>query len=202
MNQKPYFKYTVLLPLNLILSLLSYMVPKTKNQILLGAKNCTTFLGNTKYFFLYLHQKENPFKFFWITANKKLFLELKNKNLPVVYLYSRSGFMRLLRSNFLLLTHGTLDVSYSFFLGGKFNKIQTWHGSSGIKQNRKIARHGSSTIKQDRRTSFSTSMAPSGTIRRSATLRAASPACHSAHIPDNERAISPASSPSGPRVSA
>jgi len=48
MNQKSYFKYTLLLSLNLILSLLYYMIPKTKNQILLGAKNGTTFFGNTK----------------------------------------------------------------------------------------------------------------------------------------------------------
>jgi len=123
--------------LNFVLSFLSYFVPKNKKQILLGSSTGNRIFGSPKYFLLYLSKIEYHHRFFWITANKKIFSELKNHNLPVLYLYSLTGFKAILRSEFLVFTHTVLDVSYSFLLPGRFNKIETWHGTS-LKKNRKI----------------------------------------------------------------
>lgn len=113
--------------LNFILSALSFIIPKDTNLIILGSYN--TFAGNTKAFYLYLinRQREN-FKIYWITHNKTIYRLLKNRQLPVLYIYTLRAFIHILRGNYLLLTHGPIDVSYFYFLFGRFNMIQTWHG--------------------------------------------------------------------------
>jgi len=130
MTKKIYFKYGLLLLLNFILSFMSYIIPKKENSYLLGSKDCSKFFGNPKYFFLYLCKYHNDCNFYWITSNKKILKDLKSRNLPVLYLYSLNGFIEILRSKFLIFTHGVSDISYSIMLPGKFKKIQTWHGTA------------------------------------------------------------------------
>jgi len=120
--------------LNIMLAFLSYLIPKKSNQILIGCRYCERFSGNPKFFFLYMYGKQKDFQVIWITANKKLFLELQGKKLPSVFLYSFKGFKTILRSTFLIFDHNIRGVSYSFFLPGKFYKIEIWHGVSGIKK--------------------------------------------------------------------
>ena len=116
--------------LNVILAFFSYFVPKKKNLFLMGSKDAQKFYGNTKYFFLYLCKNRDAFncKPFWITANKKLFNSLNEKNLPTVYLYSFKGFKTILQSYYILWTHGINGVSYAANLPGRFNLVQTNHG--------------------------------------------------------------------------
>lgn len=116
----------------LILRILSYLIPKNKNQILLGSNRRTTFVGNSKYLFLYLCKIKSPLDFSWITANRELYLELKNKNLPVLYYMSTRGFLAILRSQFLVCTHGSADF-FPLGLHGKFKIIMLSHGTSIIK---------------------------------------------------------------------
>ena len=115
--------------LGLILSTLSFVVPKNKKQILLGSDRGINFFGNPKYFFFYLNNKQNYFHPLWITRNKKLFSKIQKKKLPVLHLYSLKGFFAILRSYYLVFDHGSKDVSYSGFLMGRYNMIQTWHGT-------------------------------------------------------------------------
>ena len=119
--------------LNLILTILSFLIPKEKNRLLFGARNGRNFYGNSKFFFLYLRNNKNSFKCSWITSDKTLFLRLKEK-IPVVYLYSWKGFSAILRSEFLIFDSSILGISYTYILPGKFFKVQTWHGIAGIKK--------------------------------------------------------------------
>jgi len=116
--------------LNLLLSCLSYFIPKNKNQILLGSNYGYEFSGNSKFFYLYLINKEKKYfdRIFWITRNRKIYSKLKKRKMPVIYLYSFEGFIAILRSRFLITTHTIRDVSYLQFLSGRFSKIQTAHG--------------------------------------------------------------------------
>lgn len=116
----------------LFLRILSYIVPKNKNQILLGSNRRTTFVGNSKYLFLYLCKIHGPLDFSWITANKELYMELKSKNLPVLYHMSTKGLLAILRSQFLICTHGSADF-FPLGLHGKLNIIMLSHGTSIIK---------------------------------------------------------------------
>ncbi|MEM3093056.1 MAG: CDP-glycerol glycerophosphotransferase family protein [Candidatus Nitrosocaldus sp.] len=111
--------------LNVILTILSYLIPKDKRLILLGSYE---FAGNTRTFYLYLQYQQNYFKAYWITHRKDICKLLQDKRLPVLYIYTPKAFWYILRANFLILTHGALDTSYFYFLFGRFNMIQTWHG--------------------------------------------------------------------------
>jgi len=130
----------MLIGFNFILSILSYFIPKKKNQILLGSFK-GRFFGNPKFFFLYLCKNPNQFKPFWITGNKETYQMLKERKLPVIYLYSWKGFVAILLSEYLVFSYTLDDVSYGLFLFGRFNKIDTWHGTPlkkvGIKTNTK-----------------------------------------------------------------
>jgi len=117
--------------LNLILCIFSYFIPKNKNQIILGSYYGTGFFGNPKYFYKYLLQnkeKHHFSKIYWITKNKEIYSNLKQRNLPVVFLYSWKGFVGILRSNFIITSYNHKDISYSPYLPGNFKKIQTYHG--------------------------------------------------------------------------
>jgi len=117
--------------LNLILCIFSYFIPKNKNQIILGSFYGNGFFGNPKYFYKYLLQnkeKHHFSKIYWITKNKEIYSNLKQRNLPVVYLYSWKGFVRILRSNFIITSYNHKDISYAPYLPGNFNRIQTYHG--------------------------------------------------------------------------
>jgi len=118
--------------LNSLLGFLSYLVPKNNSQILLGSENGYAFIDNSKYFYLYLLNRKdnNQFKkIYWITKSEKVFLQLNQKKMPVIRLYSFEGFVAILRSKFLITTHIANDISYFFRLPGKFNKIQALHGA-------------------------------------------------------------------------
>ncbi len=114
--------------LNLFLGVLSYFIPKNSNQVLLGSY---LFVGNPKYFFLYLAKvKRNEYRPVWITRSKKIYSKLQADGLSVVYLKSWKGFFSILRSKYLLFSHGSRDVSYLMWLPGRFNKILLAHGSA------------------------------------------------------------------------
>lgn len=120
--------------LNILLGFLSFFVSKKSNQVLLGSRYGYNFIGNPKYFFLYLYKQKKDVNPIWITTNDKVFQRLESEGLPVVYRYSWEGFVAILKSNFLIFDHSAREVSYSFFLPGRFKKINVWHGVSGIKK--------------------------------------------------------------------
>jgi len=127
-------RYFIGIFLNALLTLLSFMVSKKEKQILIGSRYGAKFYGNPKYFFLYLcDKKNNDYQVLWITASKKIYSELHEKKLPVVFLYSLKGFISILRSNYLVFDHNPLGVSYFPILPGHFTKIETLHGT-GIKK--------------------------------------------------------------------
>jgi len=110
------------------LSIFSYIIPKNKNQILLGSRD-GKFADNTKYFFLYLMKKQTPLAFFWITKDKELYKKFQNLGFPVVYMYSIKGFLSILRSNFILVNQLVNDASFFLMLPGKFKILNLWHGT-------------------------------------------------------------------------
>ena len=114
--------------LDLLLIILSLVVPKRKGQLLFGADLGTLFKGNPKYLFLYLqgHADLSPI---WITGNKEVVAELSGRQVAVVYKYSLEGFWAILRSEWLFIDFTPKDVLY---LGetafGRFRFVQTTHG--------------------------------------------------------------------------
>jgi len=118
--------------LNLLLYSLSYITPKNEELILLGSGKGGSFKGNPKYLYLYANRErevKNRFQFVWITQNRTILKKLKDEGYPVVDKYSLKGFWTILRSSNLVIEQSAKDVSYLGVLNGRFNIIQTWHGT-------------------------------------------------------------------------
>jgi CDP-glycerol glycerophosphotransferase len=124
--------------LNQMLFVLSYVVPHRKGSIVIGAGLGKRFMGNPKYLYLELlnQRRENPtLDFFWITESKDIYRDFSGNGWPVLDKFSVRGFWSLLRAEFLVIESGMVakevlhDVAYAWLLFGRFNVIQTWHGS-------------------------------------------------------------------------
>jgi len=113
---------------DLFLILLSVITPKKKNSFLLGAGHGRKFIGNPKYFYLYLLERGNV-PVLWITENRAIFDEFKGRKWPVVYKFSFSGVIAILRSKYFIIEQMPRDILFSGIMSsGRFTYIQTFHG--------------------------------------------------------------------------
>jgi CDP-glycerol glycerophosphotransferase (TagB/SpsB family) len=110
----------------------------------MGANRGSSFVGNPKYFYLHLiNAKNREFSPCWITGNKKLYNELKERKYPVLYKYSITGYFKILRSKFLIIEQMPDDIIYLGYTSfGRFNYIQTFHGISFKKIGNDAGRDG------------------------------------------------------------
>lgn len=116
--------------LMLILVFFSYFIPKDKNIILFGSGDGNLFNGNPKYLYLYLiNNNIKNFKPIWVTNNKEVFLNLNNKNMRVEIKKTFKGIWSILRAKYIVIDHIITDVGFMGMIFGRFNKIQTWHGT-------------------------------------------------------------------------
>jgi len=120
--------------LNFLLFLFSYVIPKDKDLILFGCGGAKQFKGNSKYLYLYLHENSNKKEFenlnyFWVTENNKVLERLNEKGCPVLYKYSLKSFFAVLRANLIIIDQSAKDFSYFGSISGRYNIVQTWHGT-------------------------------------------------------------------------
>lgn len=110
---------------------LSFLISKNKNLFLLGSGLGEKFIGNPKYFYLWLnkYKNNNRAKYYWLTNNKKIYKELLAKGLPVVMALSVKGLWYLFRASVLIVEQSSQDVSPKALLFGRFTVINTWHGT-------------------------------------------------------------------------
>lgn len=109
-------------------SLCSYFFKKDSNILLFWAFSSETFSGNPKYLFLYAIDNFVDKQSYWVTANKDLYLKMKNEGLPCIYKFSLRWFIIIAKAGYIFIDHWVQDVLYSFtFWMGRYNIIQTWH---------------------------------------------------------------------------
>jgi CDP-glycerol glycerophosphotransferase (TagB/SpsB family) len=115
--------------LQLLLTLLSYVIRKDPQLLVFGCGNRREFQGHPKYLYLYLHlHAETVWKPVWSTEDKALFAELSEKGYPVIYKYSWKGFMTLLKARLFIHEKSSKDVYYIDQIIGRFRFFQTFHG--------------------------------------------------------------------------
>lgn len=114
----------------LFLFCFSYIIPKKKDLIICGGGDAKQFQGNGKYLLLHL-KNHNPrnLEFYWSSKSKKQQEELNELNIPFIDPYSWNGFWKILRAQYLFIEKSSIDVYYTKHIFGKFNFIQTWHGT-------------------------------------------------------------------------
>jgi CDP-glycerol glycerophosphotransferase (TagB/SpsB family) len=112
--------------------LLSFLIPKKKNLVVLIGMYDGQFLGNVKYMSLYLYglkqNSQDNCKFYFLTENKDVFNQLKKNHMPVL-LYPRiKSLIILLRTAILVVDSGEWFRKFKFHFLYKSKKVQLWHG--------------------------------------------------------------------------
>jgi len=97
------------------------------NLLIFGAYQGVSFLGNTKYLFLYLNEFSD-YECIWVSRSKEVVRELSEMGYNSLYAYTFKAFSKLRKARCVFITHGKGDV-----LPIKFSKktklIFTWHGN-------------------------------------------------------------------------
>ncbi len=113
-----------------LLFLLSYFIPKKKNLLIFGGGDGKQFQGNSKYLLLFLIKNNiEGFEYYWSSKTPKQQENLKRLKIPFVNPYTWKGFFKLLRANYMFIEKSSYDTYYSTSIFGRFNFIQTCHGS-------------------------------------------------------------------------
>ena len=98
-----------------------------ENLLIFGAYQGESFLGNTKYLFLYLNEFSN-YECVWVSRSKEVVRELKERGYFSLYAFTFKALSKLRKARCVFITHGKGDV-----LPIKFSKktklIFTWHGN-------------------------------------------------------------------------
>jgi CDP-glycerol glycerophosphotransferase (TagB/SpsB family) len=115
-------------------SKISYIIPKNQNRIVfypLHEKDL--FSGNLKYIYQYLITQNLPYKFVWITNNSKTSKEIQKIG-GISSTNKIKNLFYILSSKYILTdTQYTIENNFPPLAYGKFNIIQTWHGT-GFKE--------------------------------------------------------------------
>jgi len=100
-------------PLHLIY-FLSGFSPRDNKVWLFGCWGGIKFRGNSKTLFLYVQNSFPEIQSVWITKNKDIYSELREKQINVRMAYSIKGILLTLRAKYVFVTHGSLDVNQFF----------------------------------------------------------------------------------------
>lgn len=103
-------KYSLLFVPHFLFFSLTRFVRKEKNLWLFGAWHGEKYSDNSKYLFEWILQRHPEIHAVWITKNKTVFQELKEKEIPVVYARSFAGFKLLAKAAVIVETHGNIDI--------------------------------------------------------------------------------------------
>lgn len=105
-------------------------IPRNKRIWVFGAWDGKQFSDNSKYMFLYTNKYHKEIKAIWITRNKKVLKQVREKGYIAYKRNSVKGIYYCIRASAVFVTQGRGDVSGILTAGA--NIIQLWHGM-GIK---------------------------------------------------------------------
>jgi len=116
------FKRFFLLTLSFIISLI---IPRSKNIIVVGSRDGKRFADNSRYLFYYLN-KEKKFKIIWLTKSKKIQSYLRMQNFEVLISNSAIGLYYGFRAKYHIFDYSEYDTSE--FSSMRAHKINLGHG--------------------------------------------------------------------------
>ncbi len=105
--------------------LLSILIPRKINGIVLGSRDGKRFADNSRYFFYFLYKKKY-LDVSWLTKSKKIEKYLKKKNFKVYKSNSLLGLYRGFRAKYHIFDYSEYDTSE--FSSIRANKINLGHG--------------------------------------------------------------------------
>ena len=115
---------------NLLLYLISYLIPKDDKIWIFGSWGGKRYADETKYLFEYVVKNHTDIKAIWLTRNQTVYNQLKSEGYKVYLLYSMSSIWYSMRAKVLFVTQ-TIQGDLHYFNNNKaIFRIQLWHGTS------------------------------------------------------------------------
>lgn len=105
--------------------LLSILIPRSNNRIIIGSRDGKRFADNSRYFFYYLNKKKN-LNVTWLTKSQKIEQYLNIKNFKVFKANSLFGLYYGFRAKYHIFDHSEYDTSE--FSSIRAHKINLGHG--------------------------------------------------------------------------
>jgi len=109
----------------------SFLFPRSKKIWLFGSTFGRRFADNPRYLYIYLNEynrnaENKEIRPIWISKNKEIISQLKNKGYEAYYAHSMKGIWFSLRGKVYFFDNYSKDIS--FWLSGGAKKINMWHG--------------------------------------------------------------------------
>jgi CDP-glycerol glycerophosphotransferase (TagB/SpsB family) len=113
--------------LNFMLDKINILFPKNKRIWIYGAWLGQKYSDNSKYLFEYATKHYPEIDHYWISQNKEVVEDLKNKGYKSLYAYSIKSIFIQLRAGLVFYTNSLFDISDYHFCSRAY-KVALWHG--------------------------------------------------------------------------
>lgn len=122
---KKIIKKTLTGIINIIILLITLVIPKNNKIMIVGGWYGKRFADNSRYAYLSLFNNNNYLPV-WITRDQQLYYELKGKGIKVYKAWSIKSIWYHLRAKIHIIDHSINDINPYFSVRAK--KINLWHG--------------------------------------------------------------------------
>lgn len=111
---------------NIFWYIISSLIPKDENMVVVGSWNGERFSDNSRFLYLYNYRLDERMNMYWVTKNKKIYDFLNENNMPVLYSKSVKSYWIHLRAKYHIVCQSYNDIDG--FLSTKAIRINLWHG--------------------------------------------------------------------------
>ncbi len=116
------------LPIQIIIFLLSHLIPKNKNIWLFSSWSGYGFHDNPRAIFEKIINDSISKEVIWLSKSKKQVKEIIDQGYPCTYLYGLRGIWKQLRAHIVVYTHQVNGEYLPFLISENVKRVQTWHG--------------------------------------------------------------------------
>ncbi len=109
------------------IKILNHLIPKRKNRFIVVGEYGGNFVGNSKYFYLYLNNIKGV-KVYWLTNREDYFAYLKKEKINALFYGNIITFFIILSSEYLIFDNRDWIYEYKILKYLNSKKIQLWHG--------------------------------------------------------------------------
>jgi len=110
-----------------LIKIIAWLFPKNKNKFLIVGEYGGNFVGNSKYFYLYLKRNKN-LEVYWLTGKKSYYERFKKFDIKALNYKKIKTFFHILNTKYVVLDNRDWRKSYLILDHSKAKKIQLWHG--------------------------------------------------------------------------
>lgn len=126
---KKIFRVPILFLINILVLIISFIIPKSDKIIVVGGWFGKRFADNSKYFYLYLDKNKEELNFkkiIWITKSEEVQDELLSRGYQVFKTWSLRSVWYHFRAMYHVVDQNHTDINSFFSVRSK--KINLWHG--------------------------------------------------------------------------